>query len=194
VTIGVDTVSGAFVATSSEFELHVTNPGEYVVSGISSSMLFVSWPLIGGICVEVVSFLKVSKDIELEMLVVTSTIVDAFMGTFVRVGFVGFVMIGFGLVTPIVDLTVDDNGRVLSVVVVLLLVMYSGLVVFIVVLAILVGFDLLVVVDNGLGVVVLLPVVVFVVVDRAVVVLMVDVLVVVLVVGLGVVVFLVDTF
>jgi len=133
-------------------------------------------------------------DIELEILVVTSTTVDAFKGIFVRVGFVGFVMAGFGLVTPTVDLTVDDNGRVLSVVVVLLLVTYSGLVVFIVVLATLVGFDLLVVVDNGLGVVVLLPVVVLAVVDRTVVVLVVDVLVVVLMIGLGVVAFVVDIF
>lgn len=41
-------VSSLFVETSSEFELHVTNPGEWVVSGISSRVLLTSWPLVGG--------------------------------------------------------------------------------------------------------------------------------------------------
>lgn len=132
-------------------------------------------------------------DIELEMLVVTSTMVDVLMGTFVR-GFVGFVVAGLGLVAPTVDATVDDSGLVVSVVVVVLL-MYSGRVVFVVVLVIFVGLNFVVVLeDSGLGVVVPLPVVVLAVVDRTVVVLMLDGLAVVLVVGLGVVVLVADTF
>lgn len=135
------------------------------------------------------SFLTVNVDIELEILVVTSTMLDMFVGTFVKgVGFVGL-----GFVTPTVELTVDDNGLVLSVVVVMP--MYSGLVVFVVVLVlILVGFNFVVVDDDGLAVVDLLTVVVVAVVDLAVVVLIVgDFVIVVFEVVFGVVVFIVDT-
>lgn len=89
------------------------------------------------------------------MLVVTSTMVDVVAGTFVN-GFVGFTVVGLGFVTPTVDPTVDDNGLVLSVVVVPVDVDW---VIFVVVLVILVGF-VFVVVSNGLDVVVLLLVVV----------------------------------
>lgn len=139
--------------------------------------------MIGGTCVEVLSFLTVNVDIELEMLVVTSTMLDVFMGSFVK-DCVGFVA-GLGLVTPIVVPTVDD-GLVLSVVIVT----YSGLVV---VLVTLVGFDLVVVDCRGLDVVVLLVVVVILaVVGLEVVVSIVD-FVVVFVVDQEVVVFVVDT-
>lgn len=147
--------------------------------------------MVGGTWVEVLSFLTVNVDIELEILVVTSTMLDVFTGTFKGVG---FVVLGLGFVTPAVELTVDDSGLVLSVVVVMLV--YSGcLVVFVVVLVILVGFNFVVVDDDGLAVVDLLTVV-LAVVDLAVVVLIVDDFVVVFEVVFGVVVFVVavDTF
>lgn len=141
--------------------------------------------MVGGTWVEVLSFLTVNVDIELEILVVTSTMLDVFAGSFVKG--VGFVVLGRGFVTPTVEPTVDDNGLVLSVVVVVLV--YSGLVVFVVVLVILVGFNFVVVDDNGLGVVDLL-----IVVGPAMVVLIVEDFVVVLEVVFGVVVFVTDTF
>lgn len=131
------------------------------------------------------SFLTVNMDIELEILVVTSTMLDVFTGIFVKG--IGFVVLGLSFVTATVELTVDDNGLVLSVVLV-----YSGLVVFVVVLVILVGFNLVVVGDGGLDVLDLLPIVVLAVVDLTVVVLIVDDFVVVFEVVFGVVVF-VDT-
>lgn len=156
------------------------------------------WSFVGGTLVEVVSFLTVNVDPELEAFVVTSAMVVG--GTFVT-GFVGFVGVGFGLVTPTVAATVDDNdGLVLSVVVAVL--GYSlGLVVLVVVLVTLVGFNFVVLDNNGLDVVALLSdVVVFtvVVVGLTVVVLLVDVfrvvLEVVLEVVLGVVVLVIDGF
>lgn len=150
--------------------------------------------MVGGTWVEVLSFLTVNVDIELEILVVTSTILDVFTGSFVKG--VGFVVLGFGFVTLTVDPAVDDNGLVLSVVAVVLV--CSGLVVFVVVLMILVGFNFVVVVEDedGLAVVednglttVDMPIVVLVVVNGlAVVVLIVDDLVVVFNVVFGVVV------
>ena len=142
------------------------------------------------------SFLTVNVDIELEMLVVTSTMLDdVFMGIFVKGLVTGFVVVGLSLVALTVDPTVDDNnGFVLSVVVVVLF-SCSGLVVLVVVL-VLVGFDLVVVDSDGLDVVVLPPVVVLViVVGLMVVVLIVDVFVDVVVFGvvLGVVVFAIVT-
>lgn len=142
------------------------------------------------------SFLTVNVDIELEMLVVTSTMLDdVFMGIFVKGLVTGFVVVGLSLVALTVDPTVDDNnGFVLSVVVVVLF-SCSGLVVLVVVL-VLVGFDLVVVDSDGLDVVVLPPVVVLViVVGLMVVVLIVDVFVDVVVFGvvLGVVVFAIIT-
>lgn len=138
------------------------------------------------------SFLTVNVDIELEMLVVTSTMLDdVFMGIFVKGLVTGFVEVGLGLVT----LVVDKDGFVLSVVVVVLF-SCSGLVVLVVVLVILVGFVLVVVDGDGLDVVVFAPIVVLiVVVGLTVVVLIVDVFVdvfvdaVVFSVVLGVVVF-----
>lgn len=131
------------------------------------------------------SFLTVNVDIELEILVVTSTMLDVFTGIFVKG--VGFVVLGLGFVTPTVELTVD--GLVLSVVLV-----YSGPVVFVVVLVILVGFNLVVVGDSGLDVVDLLLIVVLAVVDLTVVVRIVDDFVVVFEVVFGVVVFVIDIF
>lgn len=123
------------------------------------------------------SFLTVGMNIGLEILVVTSTVLDMFTGTFVKS--VGFIVLGLGFVTPTVEPTVVDNG--FSVVVVMLV--YSGLVVFVVVLVILVGFNFVVVDNNGLAVVAL-----------AVVDLTVDDCVVVFKVVFGVVVFVIDTF
>jgi len=139
----------------------------------------------------VLSFLTVNVDVELEILVVTSTMLDVFTGSFVKG--VGFDVLGFGFVTPIVPIVesaVDDSGFVLSVVVVVLV--YSGLVVFVVVLVILVGFNF-VVEDNGLVVVDLLIVVLAVVDGVIVVILIVDDFVVVSKTVFGVVV-LIDTF
>lgn len=117
------------------------------------------------------SFLTVNVDIELEMLVVTSTILDVFTGSFVKG--VGFVVLGLGFVTLTVEPTVDDNGFDPSVVVVALV--YSGLVIFVVVLVVLVGFSFVVVDNDGLVVTGLLIVVLVVVDGLAVVVLTVDV-------------------
>jgi len=136
----------------------------------------------------VLSFLTVNVDVELEILVVISTMLDVFTGSFVKG--VGFDVLGLGFVTPIVESAVDDNGFVLSVVVVVLV--YSGLVVFVVVLVILVGFNF-VVEDNGLVVVDLLIVVLAVVDGVIVVILIVDDFVVVSKTVFGVVV-LIDTF
>lgn len=131
------------------------------------------------------SFLTVNVDMELEMLVVTSTMLDdVFTGIFVKGLVTGFVVVGLGLVAPTVNPTVDDNnGFVLSVVVTVLF-SCSGLVVLVVVLAILVGFGLVVVDSDGLNVVVLPSVVVLViVVGLTVVDLIVDVFVDVVVFG-----------
>jgi len=117
------------------------------------------------------SFLTVNVDIGLEMLVVTSTILDVFTGSFVKG--VGFVVLGLGLVTLSVELIADDNGFVSSVIVVALV--YSGLVIFVVVLVILVGFSFVVVDEDGLVVIGLLIVVLVVVDGLALVVLTVDV-------------------
>lgn len=142
------------------------------------------------------SFLTVNVDMELEMLVVTSTMLDdVFTGIFVKGLVTGFVVVGLGLVALTVDPTVDDNdGFVLSVVVTVLF-SCSGLVVLVVVLAILVGFGLVVVDSDGLNVVVLSSIVVLVVVvGLTVVVLIVDVFVdVVFGVVLGVVILAVVT-
>lgn len=130
------------------------------------------------------SFLTVNVDVELEMLVVTSTMVDVVGGTFVN-GFVGVAVVGLGFVAPTVDPTVDDSGLSVVVVVVVVVLVDSGLVIFVVVPVILVVV-VFVVVNNGLGVVVLLLVVALIVVGLAVVVLIVDVFVVVFEVVLGV--------
>jgi len=130
-------------------------------------------------------------DVEFEILVVTSIMVDVVTGTFVK-GFIGFTVVGLGFVTLIVDPMVDDNGLVFSVVVVVVLVVDSGLVIFVVVLTISVGF-VFVVVNNGSDVVVPLLIVVLIVVGLAVVVLIVDVFVVVFEIVVGVVV-MVDVF
>lgn len=103
------------------------------------------------------SFLTVNVDIELEILVVTSTMLDdIFTGIFIKGVVTGFVVVGLGLVTSTVDPMIDDNdGFVLSVVVVVLF-SCSGLVVdLVVVLVVLVGFGLVVVESDGIDVVVL---------------------------------------
>lgn len=103
------------------------------------------------------SFLTVNVDIELEILVVTSTMLDdIFTGIFIKGVVTGFVVVGLGLVTLTVDPMIDDNdGFVLSVVVVVLF-LCSGLVVgLVVVLVVLVGFGLVVVESDGIDVVVL---------------------------------------
>lgn len=179
-----------------------------MVSGISSRVLLTSWPFVGGTRVVVVSFLTVKADVELEtpVVVMTSAMLDAIVvdGTFVT-GFVGFVVVGLGLVAAIVAPMVDDNGLVFSVIVVVALLVYSGLVVLVVVLAIFVvvlaifvvvpaGFNLVVVDDDGLDVVVLLSVVVLTVVALIVVVLIVGAFVVVFEVVFGVVVLVLVNF
>lgn len=100
------------------------------------------------------SFLTVNVDIELEILVVTSTMLDdIFTGIFIKGVVTGFVVVGLGLVTSTVDPM--NDGFVLSVVVVVLF-SCSGLVVGLaVVLVVLVGFGLVVVESDGIDVVVL---------------------------------------
>jgi len=81
---------------------------------------------------------------------------DIFTGIFIKGVVTGFVVVGLGLVTLTVDPMIDDNdGFVLSVVVVVLF-LCSGLVVgLVVVLVVLVGFGLVVVESDGIDVVVL---------------------------------------
>lgn len=136
------------------------------------------------------SFLTVNVDTELEILVVTSTVLDdTFTGIFIKGVVTGFVVVGLGLVAD--DPINGNDGFVLSVVVIVLFSCSGLVVVLVVVLVILVGFDLVVVESDGVDVVVLPSVVVLVVVvGLMVVILMFDVFVGVVVfsVVLGVVI------